>query len=74
MKAVQNLTKRETTSRSVRIHNGTVSKWCGRSFYWKGMSDISYKSFAEKVGTNNDLNIRQYILNKNWGRICHAAP
>jgi len=74
MKVVQNLTMRETTSHSVRIHNGTVSKWCGRSFYWKEMSDISYKSFAEKVGPNNDLNMRQYILKKNCGLICHAVP
>jgi hypothetical protein len=31
-KVAQNMTMREATSHSVRIHNGTVSKWCGRSF------------------------------------------
>ena len=74
MKVGQNLKMSETTSHGVHIHNGTVSKWCGGSFYWKGMSDISYKSFAEKVGPNNDLNIRHHILNKNWRWNCHALP
>jgi hypothetical protein len=74
MKVVQILAMRKTTSHSVRIHNGTVSKWCGRSFYWKGISNISYKSFAEKLGPNNGLNMRQHILNKNWRWNYQALP